>query len=213
MAICALIALAAAPQVYGQDSARRREELARVIDKVNDPDPLMRIANLEEIIARGDATEVQLAVKTALASNDAELRGIALRGYAANLRDLYLDTRVPKELEAKLSEADPRDREALQIKQALATWQRTTSNRLHVRIDKIDMKSGRFVAYGMNRLDKPNEQMRGEGQIVGGRMRMDVGFWGAKRCTIELSPAPSLNLEGTAVCEDMPRMLVSMPMY
>jgi hypothetical protein len=192
---------------------KRREELAKVIDKINDPDPLMRIAALEEILARGNATEVQLAIKAAMNSNDPDLKSVALRGYLASQRDLYLDARLPKEVEAALEQADAKDREAIVTRRAVAEWRQGTGDRVHVRLEKMDLKTGRFVAYGMNRLDKTDERTRGDGHIVGTRVRMSVGIWGVRRCVIELVPTQTLTLDGSATCDNMPRMLLSTQMY
>jgi hypothetical protein len=211
--MAAALLVGAGGDVGAQDSGSRREALARVIEKINDPDPLMRLANLEAIIARGDPTEVQLAIKATLAGADPDMRSVALRSYAATLRDLFLDARLPAEVEAKLAGADRSDTALLRTAKYVADWRRATSGRLQIRLDKLDLRSGRFTAYGMNRLAKPDERTRGEGQIVGSRMRMDVAFWAAGRCAIELSPTPALVLEGTAACDNVPRMNVSMPMY
>jgi hypothetical protein len=210
---CAGLLASAGTDAMAQSSGQRREALARVIEKINDPDPLMRIANLEEILARGDSTETQLAIKVALSGTDPDMKSVALRGYAATLHDLYLDAKLPADVAARLENADRRDAESVRTGRALATWRQATSDRLHIRLEKLDAKSGKFVAYGMNRLAKTDDRTRGEGQIVGSRMRINVGFWGTSRCTIEVSPSSALALEGTAACDNLPRMNVSMPMF
>ena len=210
--VLGMCAFASCPEANAQEG-QRREELAQVIERVNDPDPLLRIAALEDVLARGNATEVQLAIKAALNGSDPDLRSVALRGYAAALRDLYLDSRLPEEVEAALAKANSKDREALAARRAVAEWRQATADRLHVRLDQVDMKTGRFVAYGMNRVNKMDERLAGEGHVVGTRMRMSIGVHGVRRCAIELAPTTALTLEGSATCDNMPRMLLSMPMY
>jgi hypothetical protein len=213
----AVLAAAAAFALAGgaafPQEGKRREELARVIDRINDPDPLMRIAALEEILARGNQTEVQLAIKAALNGSDPDLRSVALRGYIAGVRELYLDVSVPQDVEAALAEAPPKDQSAQQARRAIAEMRKATGGRLQVRLDKVDMKAGRFVTYGMNRLSQPDERVRGEGQVVGTQVRMGVGIYRFRRCAVELSPTPALTLEGSATCDNMPRLQLRTNMY
>jgi len=206
------VAFQGSPDVRAQE-AKRREELGKVLDRINDPDPLLRIAVLEEVLARGNATEVQLAIKSALNGSDPDLKSLAMRGYAANLRDLYLDSSVPKEVQAALEQADDKDRGAAATRSAISEWRQATGDRLHVRLEKMDAKTGRFTAYGMNRLNKPDDRTAGDGHIVGTRLRMSIGILSLRRCVIELAPSSALMLEGSATCDNMPKMLLSMPMY
>jgi len=197
----------------GAQEAKRREELSKVLDRINDPDPLLRIAVLEEVLARGNATEVQLAIKSALNGNDPDLKSLAMRGYAANLRDLYLDSALPEEVQAAIAQSNAKDRDAAAARRAISEWRQATGDRVHVRLEKMDAKTGRFTAYGMNRLSKPDERTAGEGHIVGTRMRMNIGILSLRRCVIELAPTNALMLQGSATCDNMPKMLLSMPMY
>jgi len=206
------VAFQGSPDARAQE-AGRREELSKVLDRINDPDPLMRIAVLEEVLARGNATEMQLAIKSALSGSDPDLKSLAMRGYAANLRDLYLDSAVAKEVQVVLEEADAKDRDAAAARRAISEWRQATGDRLHVRLEKVDAKTGRFTAYGMNRLNKTDERTAGDGHIVGTRMRMNIGILSLRRCVIELVPTNALMLEGSATCDSMPKMLLSMPMY
>jgi hypothetical protein len=193
--------------------AQRREALAKVVEGVNDPDPLMRIANLEDILARGNATETQLAIKAAMAGNDPELRSIALRGYMVSTRDLYLDSRPAPEVQRRVEDPDAKEQEIATMRSQIAQWRAVTGDRLHVRLDKLDARTGRFSAYGMNQLDKLDERVRGDGNIVGSRIRMSFAVWNLRRCTVDLAPTSALTLEGSATCDNMPRMLLTMPMF
>lgn len=213
-ALCALVLSAGVAPAA--DVTERREALARVVEQINDPDPLMRIAHLEAIVARGNATEIQLAVKATFAGTDADLKAVALRGYLSRVNDLYLDTRPTRELEALLGRDDEKAREVVDARNRTAQWRQATGDRVQVRVSKLDVASGRFSAYGMNRSDKTDERLRGDGQVLGTRVRASFGMVIAsrlKRCSIELAPTSALQFEGTVVCDDFPKMLVSAPMF
>ena len=208
-----LVGLAAWHASAVAQQAPRREALAKVIEGVTDPDPLVRLANLEDVIKRGNATEMQLAIKAAMASSDPDLRSVALRGYMAGVRELYLESKPAPDTAARLADPDDNGADIGPLRQNVATWATVTGGRLHVRVEKMDAATGRFSAYGMNRLEKIDDSVRGDGQVIGTRVRMSFAIYGLRRCTVELAPSSALVLEGAAACDNMPRMLLSMPMY
>jgi len=208
-----LVALASWHASAVAQQAQRREALAKVIEGVTDPDPLLRLAHLEDVIKRGNATEMQLAIKAAMASSDPDLRSVALRGYMVGVRELYLESKPAPDTAARLADPDDKGADMGPLRQNVATWAAVTGGRLHVRLEKMDAATGRFSAYGMNRLDKIDESVRGDGQVTGTRVRMSLAIYGLRRCTVELAPSTALVLEGAATCDNMPRMLLWMAMY
>jgi hypothetical protein len=80
------------------DPLERYTELQEVIEAVNDPDPLMRLALIEDIIAKGDATEVQLAIRAAFTIDDPNVRSLALRAHFASFRTLLITADWPEEI-------------------------------------------------------------------------------------------------------------------
>lgn len=80
------------------DPLERYAELQAVGEAINDPDPLMRLALLEEIIAKGDATEVQLAIRTAFTIDDPNIRSLALRAHFASFRTVLITAGWPAEI-------------------------------------------------------------------------------------------------------------------
>lgn len=213
MIVGVVVALAIGTGEAQAQAAKRREDLAKVVEQINDPDPLMRIAYLEEVLARGNATEIRLAVKAALGGSDADLKSVALMAYVASLSDLFIDSRISRELEDRLAKGDANDAALTDIRHQLALWQARTGGRLQVRIAKMDTKTGKFNAYGMNELVQPVENYKGEGQVTGTRVRIRTTFINLRLCALDLAATPKLTLEGTATCNDMPPMLLSMPMY
>ena len=67
---------------------QRRAELAKVQEMINDPDPLMRIANMETIVEEGDALKIQIAIRTAMSSDDRDLRSLAMKAFIARLSEV-----------------------------------------------------------------------------------------------------------------------------
>jgi hypothetical protein len=90
------------------DPLERYTELQEVIEAVNDPDPLMRLALIEDIIAKGDATEVQLAIRAAFTIDDPNVRSLALRAHFASFRTLLITADWPEEIK-KMVDAGERD--------------------------------------------------------------------------------------------------------
>ncbi|MHA6687644.1 hypothetical protein [Mesorhizobium sp. A556] len=80
------------------DVTARYGELQAVIDAINDPDPLMRLAQLEEILQKGNATEVQLAIRTAFEVDDPNVRSLALRAHFASFRTFIVSAELPGEV-------------------------------------------------------------------------------------------------------------------
>ncbi len=88
------------------DVTARYGELQAVIDAINDPDPLMRLAQLEEILKKGNATEVQLAIRTAFSLEDPNIRSLALRAHFAGFRTFVITAELPEEIKKTLAGGD-----------------------------------------------------------------------------------------------------------
>lgn len=58
---------------YGQ-AADRAQQMQRVVDGINSPDPVTRMVALEDALANGDKNLKRMAISTALASSDQTLR-------------------------------------------------------------------------------------------------------------------------------------------
>lgn len=74
--ICAaVLAVAAAAQAQ---SGERAQEMQRVVDGLNSPDPVTRMITLEDVMERGDRNIKRVAIAAALASSDHTLRTAGL---------------------------------------------------------------------------------------------------------------------------------------
>lgn len=95
------------------DVTARYGELQAVVDAINDPDPLMRLAQLEEILQKGSATDVQLAIRTAFEVDDPNVRSLALRAHFASFRTFIVSVELPEETSKIIDGNDQKAKELL----------------------------------------------------------------------------------------------------
>jgi hypothetical protein len=106
----ALQPAAPASEAAPLDADQRAAQLKAVVASVTTPDRERNIANFEQLMESNDARRIELAVRTLVASDDAVLRGMAMRGYVAVTRDLVLQVALsPAEMKV-LQEARTADR-------------------------------------------------------------------------------------------------------
>jgi len=85
--------------------AARRDDLAKVKEMLSDRDPLMRLANLEAILNSGDALRIQVALRFAFQTDDADLHALAMRAYVASHKQIQLNIHLPAEVQKQFDEA------------------------------------------------------------------------------------------------------------
>jgi hypothetical protein len=196
-----------------ETAADRREELAQVRERMGDPDPLMRLAYLEELAASQDQTAILLALRYALASDDADLRALATRLYLANTNSLDLKVLTPARLQQLAG--DPEERKKLNNRLVSLM----ASGYLRFRIADFDFKTSSFNVFAMDGLNAPNDKYAGPGQVRGATVSFSTKVYGLSsqpRCTITLQPTTDLDLAGEAACEtglEHPVIPVGMPMF
>lgn len=222
-AVLGILVLALAVPAEAKTAAERREELALIRERMADPDPLMRLAYLEEYAEAEDQTLTMLAVRYALASDDEDLRAVAFRIYVGGLSSLDLEMSLPKKFVEMLNS----DKVEEKVKEELRSYwlYRGLYNQrvLRLKILDYDFSSGTIRVAAMNQLDKPEERFSGDGQVRGTtlsistRVRFGAGNRSFEpRCQIILSPTRDLMLTGYAACEtgsEYPEMLLSMRMF
>ena len=206
----ALIGLVSCGQVFAdaKDAAQRRAALAAIPDRVNDPDPTMRLANMEDISSTGDVLAIQIAIKSALASKDPELHSLALRAYFKAQDHLQLELQLPADMQ--------QDRLRQQCRPC--NFFDGVSGRLLYDIDAVDFSRGRFTVYSMNNLRKRQEGYEGNGQVSGATITFttNIQFGLGYQCAVQLRPTADLRLVGDAACTSATitgRFPVSMTMY
>jgi hypothetical protein len=75
----------------------RAQQLRAVVGSVTSPDRSLNIANFEAIVGSGDVRRIELAVRTLIESDDAVLRGMAMRAYIGAVRDMVFEVVLPAE--------------------------------------------------------------------------------------------------------------------
>lgn len=205
--------------VAAQGVVERRAELAKIADRINDPDPLLRIAFFEEIVAKGDPVATQIAVKTALASNDGELKNIALRAYFQSTNQLEFAIAPPPGLEQRLQTTRQGSTERTQLGYHLRNVQdfmRLTGGLLVFQFDQADLSQGTFVVYSLNGQRGRNEQVKGNGSIRGGIVLFSSTIAPPQlrhHCSLQVKPSADLKLTGEMTCDQIGRFQAQADMY
>jgi hypothetical protein len=107
LALLAAIAAASLGGAQAQSSAERRAaELAEVATRLNDPDPMLRIAFYEEVLESGDRRMIQMATTIAMRSDDRNLRGLAMLGHLARMQRVDFQLTYPGDLEKQFQRAN-----------------------------------------------------------------------------------------------------------
>lgn len=195
--VLALLTLIFAAPAPAQDAVERYNELKRVPEMVNDPDPLMRIVNFEAIAAENDQLKTEVAIQTAMGIDDARLRALATKAYLSTVGDVTFSWTLPKAVSAKLANGPDK---LSKTEAALYDDHLSRSGLVPIRLSGIDKGNGFQVEpYGAI-------VQASEGHVLGDRMvfRAMVQFHGGTRkyCNFDFAPTADLTLEGTMSCED-----------
>lgn len=202
----ALIIAAATSLSAQADPLERYSELQAVVEAVNDPDPLMRLALLEAVIAKGDATEVQLAIRTAFTIDDPNIRSLALRTHFASFQTILITADYPADIQKILDSGDSK---------AIAAAQEAY-NRQFIFMDflagvftyRTDYTAGdnEFKVYSLNARETPDEKNFGHGNIKGAIVTLQAPTHlqythSLQNCTFEFLDYVGFTLKGTASCD------------
>lgn len=203
ISIMSSIACATGP-VAAASPADRREELAKVQELINDPDPLMRLANFEALAEEGDAAKVQIAIQTALTGGDAMLRAAAMKAYLAGGRQIAAKFSLDPVIQQKLDKAMPEGEQAVHATtknySGLGHFISITALSMSFQVLEFDSKSskGRFTTNWSNDGDKGASLQISGDRIVGSfGIRSTVN---AGACPFEMRPTRDLMLVGSFTC-------------
>ncbi|UHS59190.1 hypothetical protein [Agrobacterium vaccinii] len=196
----AMISLLALHPAFADPTARYGE-LQGVVDAINDPDPLMRLAQLEEILTKGDATEVQLAIRTAFTVDDPNVRSLALRSHFASFRTFVVTAELPEEIKKVLAGTDKSALQSLQ-----SSYQLRFFNDLGYHLsfmseapksNELEFKT-KFLNDGRSR-----EEFNGSGNIRGGMVTIVTPIYypnSEKSCSLEFVRYEGFTLKGMGSC-------------
>lgn len=191
------------------DPMERYAELQAVGEAVNDPDPLMRLAMLEEIIENGDATEVQLAIRTAFTIDDPNIRSLGLRTHFASFRNLTVTAEYPAEIQAVLDDGKSAEIEAVRDSyKAQFDFMESLGQVFKFSVEYADPSDLEFAVYSLNRSSGKVESPTGAGNIRGALITLQSAIklsaaysntW--YRCTFEFSEYVGFTVKGIGSCD------------
>ena len=194
-------------QPAGGDAASRRDQLAKTLEMVSDPDPLQRMANLESIVASHDALRIEVAIKAAMASDDAQLRGMAMTAYMASVKTIEFQIRMPADVQRQYDAAngDETELRALTNHHGYVEDLQSAAFQLFLNITNFQMNENQGKAV----INRGDEQ---KFSIAGDRYLEDVVLWGHE-CIIAFRPTRSITLAGTLACNRYPPFDISAQMF
>ncbi len=194
-----------APSLAHADVTTRYGELQAVLDAINDPDPLMRLAQLEEILKKGDATEVQLAIRTAFQVADPNVRSLALRAHFASFRTFIVTAELPEAMQAVL---DGKDQEAIKDLSGnkLYGFLKDQGFQFSLQSEYPSSEALEFQVASRNENPTGDEQKKylGTGNIRGGLINIVTnvkhGYNNSENCSFEFTDYDAFTLVGQATC-------------
>lgn len=183
------------------DATARYGELQAVIDAINDPDPVMRLAQLDEILKKGDATEVQLAIRTAFSVEDPNVRSLALRAHFAGFKTFVITASLPKKMQDAVDSGDKKVIDEVG-KSDLVRYFKERGYQFSFASDYAGSDSLEFKAKLLNDREQ-SEDFRGSGNIRGGLITVVVPFYfqsQTKICSFEFDGYDGFTLHGFGSC-------------
>lgn len=207
--LAAAILWAGAPHAVAQrqpGSPDRRDELAKVAEALADPDPMQRLANMEAIVKRGDPLQTQVAIRTAFASDDPELRELGMRAVLGSAGELTFDVALPADTKRAYDAARG---DALKTRQfdredPYVGFLARQSFRLHLTVTHYEFPQPGGNAEAIQRRPAPFVI---RGSQFSSKMPTPFGS-----CYVDFAPTPKATLEGTLACDgNWPKLTIAAP--
>ena len=169
-----------------------------------DPDPLMRLTNIEAIVKSGDTLKLQVALRIALTGEDKELRGLALRAYLASRKEITFEVTLPSNVQAQLdaSRSDPIAERAFRVKYPYVAYVAQYASRFQLSFPDYAFAQDRGTAHSGPTV--------GEFAITGDRLaiKLQLNNWG--ECYVDFSPKGQ-SFAGTLACGNWPQLAITAP--
>jgi hypothetical protein len=183
----------------------RRDEIAKVQEMLADPDPLMRLTNMEAIVNSGDPLKLQIALRTALSGDDKELRGLALRAYLASRKEITFEVIVPPEVQAAFNAAQSDTRASQTFNQKYPFHAYLTREASRFQLGFPD------YAFAQDRGTVNSGGRNSSFTITGDRLTTMLWLhnWGS--CYVDFTPTRRQAFEGTLACGPWPKLKITAP--
>jgi hypothetical protein len=205
VALLAFIFCSSAQAETGASSPEsRRDEIAKVQEMLADPDPLMRLTNMESIVKSGDTLKLQIALPIAFTGDDKDLRGLALRAYLASRKEITFEVALPSNVQAQLdaSRSDPIAERAFGTKYPFVSFIARYANRFQLSFPDYAFAQDRGTAYSASQT--------GAFTITGDRLAVKLLLNGWGECYVDFSPKGQV-FSGTLACGSWPQLAITAP--
>ncbi|WP_395517828.1 HEAT repeat domain-containing protein [Pseudorhizobium flavum] len=183
------------------DVTARYGELQAVIDAINDPDPLMRLAQLEAILKKGDATEVQLAIRTAFQLDDPNVRSLALRAHFASFRTFLITAELPEKIQKEMEDENSGWYDNYLYKYLRSMGYQFKMQSEYPSTDELEFQ---IKALNGNFQDSDQKKYTGTGNIRGGMLTVVSNVYKSgspQRCSFEFTEYHGFTMAGMASCD------------
>jgi hypothetical protein len=195
----------------------KRAELEQIQQQLADPDPLRRQAAIMAIVESRDASKIDLALKIALSSDDAAVRGVALRAYMANAKSLRFEVQSPPEIQRQIDAALNGDSERMAELKNRYRYLRAVGDQLTFTLKNYDMSRSTGIT---NTRDNYNDFSF---TVSGDRVSGTGDLFNGITCAFEFQPqkiavgAPPI-LKGLLRCNNhsgdpVPRLTITSPLF
>jgi len=199
LAVASVLAIGSSQSLA--DVTARYGELQAVVDAINDPDPLMRLAQLEEILQKGNATEVQLAIRTAFSVQDPNIRSLALRSHFASFRTFVLTAELPEEVNKALAGNDKKVAENLRSGKLLGFFNKM-GYQFSFQSEYLSSNELEFKTKFLNN-ERAQPEFTGAGNIRGGMVTITTPVTyqaNPYACSFEFTQYEGFTLKGMGSC-------------
>ena len=206
--ICADAPAAAQPKAA--TPAARREQFAKDQEAIGDPDPMMRVANMEAIIASNDGLRIDFAIRAAFASDDSQMKGLAMRAYFATHKQMTFDIALPPSVQAQYDSGSPSTIDELKRHYQYLATVSDIAFRVQFMLPEytLGQNTGTISSY-------PDGSSPANFTITGTRLTALVHMKGiANDCYVDIRPGPTQTLAGTLACPNgWPKLAMSTPAF
>lgn len=172
---------------YGQ-AADRAQQMQRVVDGINSPDPVTRMVTLEDALANGDKNLKRMAISTALASSDQTLRTAGVEAAFSQKPSFVIEF-------------------VSGVKDRMHFWDRSGGS-IEVQVKDFDPATGGFLGTTPFADENDDQRVYKAGAISGDRISFDVSVYELStlafcRGSVSAKGGGTL-LKGSMSCEEVP---------
>jgi hypothetical protein len=198
--------LARSADAPARSPTERREELQRLSDDLNNPDPLKRLTTLDAVLQSNDLLAREIATRIALSSADTEMRNYAALLLLSRTKVVNVALKLPPQLQEQSDQAKGDPAKLNEVSRAYPfTWadQYTHGSVIPFQFHDFDVSAGTF----RSTCGEGQQSKDFDGQVTGaelqfrGQCAMRAG--GLQMCSATMQLQPEGVFAGTLACQSM----------